>query len=335
MKINPIAQGSGTPGQSNVNSPGRTADPVKMERARQIARGDKVEQVPEQAITDNRPPDSRRIKMRTQRSVYRDGEPGTVVEADPEPAKTPEQTLSSTAESNEQATIEETKPLSPQFAALAKQKRALQVKERELQEREAKLATSGATEGPDKLIERLKSQPLSVLQEHGVTYEQLTDAILNGEKSNPETHALKQELQELKKSLDQKFQTNEERQEEAALTEMLYEAEDLAKEGEDFALIREQDAYDKVLRLIHSHYKQTQRVLDVRTAMERVETELMTSAEKLARIGKVQSKIAPPQQLQPQQPQRQMRTLTARDSSSAPMSARQRAIAAFQGTLKR
>ncbi len=332
MKINPIAAGSGQPGQSNVNSPGRTADPIKLERARQIARGEKVEQQQEEAPIDNRPLDSRRIKMRTQRSVYRDGEePLAPVEV----AQEPEKPLSSTAESNEQATVEATQPLSPQFAALAKQKRALQVKERELQEREAKLAGSGATEGPDKLIERLKSQPLSVLQEHGVTYEQLTDAILNGKQVDPETQALKQELQELKKSLDQKFQTNEERQEEAALTEMLYEAEDLAKEGEDFALIREQDAYDRVLRLIHSHYKQTQRVLDVRTAMERVETELLTSAEKLARLGKVQSKIAPPAPppLQPQQ--RQMRTLTARDSSSAPMTARQRAIAAFSGTLKR
>jgi len=307
-----------------------------MEKARQIARGEKVEQPPEQAITDNRPMDSRRIKMRTQRSVYRDGEPeGTVVDATPPATQEPAETLSSTTESSEQGTTEATQPLSPQFAALAKQKRALQVKERELQDREAKLTASGNQEGSDKLIERLKSQPLSVLQEHGVTYEQLTDAILNGNEVNPETQALKQELQELKKSLDQKFQTNEERQEEAALTEMLYEAEDLAKEGEDFALIREQDAYDKVLRLIHSHYKQTSRVLDVRTAMERVETELLTSAEKLARLGKVQSKIAPPQELQPQQPQRQMRTLTARDSSSAPMSARQRAIAAFQGTLKR
>lgn len=334
MKINPIAAGSGQPGQSNANNPGRTADPVKLERARQIARGEKVEQVPEQTQVDNRPMDSRRIKMRTQRSVYRDGEPeGTLVEA--EAPKAPAETLSSTGESNEQATVEATQPLSPQFAALAKQKRALQVKESELKEREAKLAASGATEGPDKLIERLKSQPLSVLQEHGVTYEQLTNAILNGEQGNPEIQALKEELKALKGEVKETFQTREQQQEEAALTEMLFEAEDLAKEGEDFALIREQDAYEKVLRLIEGTYRKTGRVMDVRTAMERVESELLTNAEKLARLGKVQSKIAPPAPppLQPQQ--RQMRTLTARDSSSAPMSARQRAIAAFQGTLKR
>ena len=68
------------------------------------------------------------------------------------------------------AVLEDTKPLSPQFAALARERRALQVKERELAAKEAALTQNP---GGSDVIARLKQQPLSVLQEAGVTYEQL------------------------------------------------------------------------------------------------------------------------------------------------------------------
>lgn len=334
MKVSPLAVG-GQPGAAIGSAEvGRTADPTKMARARAIARGEKVEDQPP-AQEPRQRVDLQKIRMHTQRSTHRDEIP-VEPEVTPEVPAAPQQELSSTPESNEQGNVEATQPLSPQFAALAKQKRALQVKERELQEREAKLAGQPNTEDRDKLIERIKSQPLSVLLENGVTYDQLTEAILNGgQQYNPEIQALKEELKALKEGVDKSFQTREQQQEESALTEMLYEAEALAKEGEDFALIREQDAYEQVLRLIHSTYKKSGRVLDVREAMEQIENKLLVDAEKLAKLQKVQGRLAPPppQQLQPQQ--RQMRTLTARDVATPAMTARQRAIAAFQGTLKR
>jgi pyruvate/2-oxoglutarate/acetoin dehydrogenase E1 component len=116
---------------------------------------------------------------------------------------------------------------------------------------------------------------------------------------------------------------------------MLYEAERLAKEGEAFELIRTKDAYDRVLRRIYNTYKKTGRVLDVSEAMESVENELLAEAEKLAAIKKVQSKIALPAQALPSQPQQKRMTLTARDTAAPAMSRRARALAAFQGTLKR
>lgn len=323
MKISPLAN-PGTPGTALGSADvGRSADPIKLERARAVARGEKVQDPIERE--ERVRPDVRRITMRTQRSTNRD-------EYAPVEEK-PIETQSSTPDAVEQGAVEATQPLSPQFAALAKQKRALQVKERELLEREK--ALTNPTGGVDsELIARLKSQPLSVLQEHGVTYDQLTEAILGGQQGNPEIQALKDELKALKGEVDKTFSTKEEQAEESALTEMLYEAEDLAREGEAYELIRDQDAYDQVLRLIHGTYKKTGRVLDVSEAMNQIEAKLLANAEKLARIKKVQGRIAPePPPLQPQQ--RQMRTLTARDSSTAPMSARQRAIAAFSGTLKR
>lgn len=347
MKVSPVSQPTGQPGQvlGSVEV-GKTASPLKLERARAIARGEKVEDLPQSGDpqADRVQRDVRKLKMRTNFSTNRE-EPVEEIVAAVAPQNTsgekhssfspesPPQDLSSTPTSNEPGAIEETKPLSPQFAALAKQKRALQLEKAEFEKQKAEIMGRGDA---SELIAKLKSNPLSVLQEHGVTYDQLTEAILNGPQEDPRIRDLEAKLAALEKGVDTKFQTREQQQEEAALTEMLFEAESLGKEGDTYELIRSQDAYDQVLRLIHSTYKQTGRVLDVTEAMERVETKLMADAERLASINKVRAKIAPPPitTLQPQQ-KTGMRTLTARDSAVPQLSARARAIAAFNGTLKK
>lgn len=333
MKVSPIAQG-GTPQHSGVDV-GRTADPIKLERARSIARGE----TPADPVTidpqaERIQANTRKIKMRTQRSVYRE-DPGTQ-ESTPEiadPAKQESATgLSTNPESTEAPAVEATQPLSPQFAALAKQKRALQLERAEFEKQKLETGQQGTAD----LVAKLKSNPLSVLQEHGISYDQLAEALLSGPAaSDPKIQALEAKIADLEKGVKTEFQTRETQQEEAALTEMLYEAESLAKEGEAYELIRERDAYDQVLRLIHSQYKKTGRVLDVTEAMNQIETKLLSDAEKLANLSKVRAKFAPsPPTLQPQQRQG-MRTLTARDTSAAPMSAKQRAMAAFNGTLRK
>lgn len=339
MKISPIAQGSGTPGQALDNvDVGRTANPMKLERARAIARGEKPPEATDSQV-ERIQSNARRIKMRVNRSPEREEVPEELVEAiapvikdNQEVTKTDvkvtdELTESSTTDTTDKGTVEVTQPLSPQFAALAKQKRALQLERAEFD----KLKNA-----PNELVERLKTQPLKVLQEHGVTYDQLTEAILNDGGVNPEIEELKKEIKALKEGVDKSFETRETQAEEAALTEMLYEAEGLAKEGETYEFIREQNAYDKVLRLIHKTYKDTGRVMDVSQAMDKVEADLFKEAERLANLSKVRAKFGQPPAapLQSQQP-KQMKTLTARDSASSQMSSRQRAIAAFNGTLKR
>lgn len=333
MKVSPLAQSSGTPGQTLTSADvGRTASPVKLERARAIARGEKVSEVaedPRERISQ----DVRKLKMRTNFSTNREA-PTELAEALEPAATAPDPTQSSTADPIEPGAVEATQPLSPQFAALAKQKRALQLERAEFDKQKAEMLAGG---NQQTLIDKLKANPLSVLQEHGVTYDQLTEAILNGNSADPEIQSLKKEIEALKKGVETQFQTREQAQEESALTEMLYEAEALAKDGDAFEMIRTEDAYDEVLRLIHSTYKQTGRVLDVSEAMNRVESKLLARAEKLASINKVRAKIALPTEptLQQQPKPQGMRTLTARDSATPAPDRRARAMAAFSGTLKR
>ena len=329
MKVSPMAASSNTPGQAlNSVDVGHTASPMRLERARAIARGEKVAAEAEPQAEQPKP-NVRSLKMKTNFSTDR-----MMPEAEAaEPVDNPIEAAESSKEDvAEPGAVEATQPLSPQFAALAKQKRALQLERAEFEKLKAQPQVN-----TEDFAAKLKADPLGVLQEHGVTYDQLTEAILSDKQQlNPEIQALKQELKALKEGVDTKFQSNEQRQEESALTEMLYEAEALAKEGEDFEMIRTEDAYDQVLRLIHTTYKETGRVLDVREAMNKIETTLFAKAEKLASINKVRNKIAQPSPVPAALPPRQgMRTLTARDNAAPLMDRRARAIAAAMGTLKR
>lgn len=231
-----------------------------------------------------------------------------------------------------QATPEATQPLSPQFAELARRRRALQVKERALADREK--ALQAQSQGRDAVdLARLKSEPLNVLMEAGVTYDQLTEAILANQGSS-EIHALKAELAALKEGVDKKFVDRETQAEQQVLAEMRKEATLLTSQSKDFELVKETRSVPDVMRLIEQTYRQTGEVLDVRDALKLVEDELFKDAQRIIGIDKVKSQLSP-QNPAPMQQQPGMRTLTNKHTASVPMSARERALAAFYGTLKR
>lgn len=327
MKVSQLATG-GTPGIDigSVNL-GRTASPDKLAVAKAIAAGESAINVTQSDTpTDPRlakaQADIRKIKMRTNASPERFNQEVIETEASPE---------STTPDATEQVPgLEETKPLTPQFAALAKQRRALQVKERELADREKAMGTSSAD-----LVARLKSQPLSVLQEHGVTYDQLTEAILsNQSNSNPELEALKAEVKALKEGVDKTFTDRDAQAEQQVLAEMQREAELIVKQGDDFEMVRETQSLPDVMDLILRTYKETGEILDVPEALRLCEEDLLTESLKIARFKKVQSRLAPPAPPLPPQ-SKTMRTLTNRDTASPVMDRRSRAIAAALGTLKK
>ena len=227
----------------------------------------------------------------------------------------------------------ETKPLSPQLAALAKQKRLLQVKERELAEREKALSSTPAKNADWINPADLKSKPLSVLLSHGVTYEQLTEAILSDQhNTNPDIQAMRDEIKSLKEEMTNTFTTRDTQAEQQVLAEMKREAEVLAQTGDDFELVRETGSIPDVMRLIEQTYRSTGEVLDVREALALVEKELVEESLKIARIKKVQSQLQPP--VVTQGKPNQMRTLTNKDGASPPIDRKARALAAFIGNKR-
>lgn len=234
-----------------------------------------------------------------------------------------------------QAATEETQPLSPQFAALQKQRRALQVKERALAEREK--ALSGQSGQTDQVaIARLKSEPLRVLLENGVTYEDLTQAILSNP-GNSELYDLRRELNSYKEEVQKQFQDRETAAEQQALMEMANEARSLVQNSKDFELIRSMGHLPDVTRLIERVYRQSngKNLLSVHQACEMIENELFEDVQRVAGLEKVRNRFSQPIQQPPMQRHSGIRTLTNRDTATVPLTAKQRAIAAFQGTLRR
>lgn len=312
MKISPLAQGTGVSATSSAVE--GTITPSKIERAKAIASGHPLEAaIPEPPIvqTENPIPDT--------------NEPAVVAE--------------------------ETKPLSPQFAALAKAKRALQVKERELAQREAQLKNQSPA-GNEDLISKLKANPLSVMLENGVTYDQLTEAIMaqqNG--ATPEIIALKAELAALKEHVGNQFTQRDQFAEQQVLADLTREAKALTAQGDTFEAVRAAEAESQVVKLVHRVYKngwpeqgyKPGEVMDLEKAAEFVENQLIDEAVPFAKLSKVQSRLTPKEAAQvevqlpstPKPNTKVMRTLTNRDTASPIIDRRSRAIAAMQGTLKK
>lgn len=344
MKISPIASGGATHGAADL---GRTASPEKLARAKAIASGEQpvVAETTGDPQIDKLKQNIKKIKMRTQVSTNREEPLVEPVTELPQENVVADAAQVPTADPVEEAVVEEaTQPLSPQFAALAKTKRALQVKERELAQREADLKTK--TQGPnlDEYVSKadLKANPLKIF-ETGITYDQLTEAILNNPNAgSSEIAALKAELQELRKGLDDKFNERDQVSEKQVLSQMKRETDLLTAEGDDYEAIRYARAQQDVVDLIHRTWKETGEVLDVRDAAKLVEDQLIEEAMPFARIKKLQSRLTPAEVEDVQQAPipkpgtKVMRTLTNRDSARPVASDRRaRAMAAFTGQLKR
>lgn len=229
-------------------------------------------------------------------------------------------------------TAEATQPISPQFAALAKGRRALQQERRAFEDerREWQTKSQGSDQVP---LSRLKSDPLTVLLENGVTYDQLAQAVQSNS-FNPEVHALKNEINALKEGIDKRFTDKQEQEITNYLSQKRNEATHIVSQDQNFELIRATDNVDKAIEYMDVIYRKNGAILDVRQALEKVEGWLYKQQQKLASVEKIKGlyepKAAP---IQPQQP-RQMTTLTNKHTASVPLSAKQRAIAAFYGAKK-
>lgn len=342
MKITPLAQGTGVPAASG-SAIGRSASPERIAAAKAIFSGEQPTEASGDAQVDRIQNNRNSIKMKTQRSTNRHENPvEEVVEALTE---VPKPLTDEPAQETE-----ETRPLSPQFAALMKQKRALQVKEREIATREEALRTqSQSPAGNDDYISKaeLIANPLKIF-DAGITYDQLTEAILNGPSSTLDPVKLREDLKrELKEELLGEFTSRDQQTETQVLGEIKKEALALTAEGDDFEAIRGERAHDQVVKLVHKVYKEgwddkgfpAGHILDTREAAQIVEDFLQDEAFQKAQYKKVQSRLSPQQvaaQIPAQKPGTKiMRTLTNRDTASPILDKRARAIAAMQGTLKR
>lgn len=354
MNIKPVAAGAAR--SVNPNE-GRSASLDRVAAAKAVALG----QTP--APGDRGPaPDPqveraeqsiKRIKMRTQRSVHRHGSPELVQEATQtppgagvsaaEPTNSAQSDIVASTEPTEPPS-DDNKPLSPQFAALAKGKRALELAQKEFTAQKAAYEAEKATQSTDFVSKAdIKSNALKVLLDNGVTYDQLTEQILASNQETADLSALKAELKALKEGFESQNKSVSDKE---AATEAQVKADirrnvdRLIAQGDDYEMVREAGYAPKVVDLIDRVWKKEGVLLDEAEAASTIEKELLEESLKFARLSKVQKQLNPvPTPKAPVQTDRPgtkiMRTLTNRDgASSVSMSRKERAIAAMEGRLK-
>lgn len=284
--------------------------------------------VPTAPVGDGQPPPAnvRSLRMNVQRTTSNEGHVAESLSIPP---------------TSEDVAPEATQPLSPQVAALAKQRRALQVKERELADRE-KALQGKPTQGLVFEEARLKSDPLGVAKEalqtllsQGLTYDHLAEAV-SSDQGDSKYHALEAKIKDLETGVDRKLSEREKQQEQQVLAEVRREALDLVAQDAEgrWEAVKAANLVKKVPDLVEARYRHDGTLLTTEQALDMLEEDQVNQAMRYVKLNKIQSQFQPRTSAsQPQQ--RQMRTLTNRDTATAVMTPKQRALAAFHGNLKR
>ena len=251
--------------------------------------------------------------------------------------------------------------LDSQYAILARKEKQLRIKaqqerqaladrEAALAAKEAELATRDKSYQSDYISKsRLKSEALQVLTEEGISYDELTQQILNSGKSDPATVAMLRkleaatnELREQQEAFKKDQAASQQNQYQEALQQLEVDTKRLVKSDPNFEMISlTPGAVKEVVKLIEKTYSEDKILLTVEEASELVENELVKRSMKIARakkLQKLQSAAQPKAPAQTQTPAKQaapaVKTLTNQASSTRQLSARERAIAVFKGELK-
>lgn len=233
--------------------------------------------------------------------------------------------------------------------ALKAREAALVAKEAELKAKEAEYTTNYIPKS------RFKQDPLSILNEEGISYDEIASEILNPTKQDPRVMAelarLKAQLDEQKQVQEQAKQSQAEQQKLAynqALNDIHREAVQLVRTEPEYETIRASGEVREVTKLIERTFKEDGYLMSVEEAAKEVENELferiMDVNNKVTKIkeklksaqASVQTPAASNQEAnKPKQQQSpQMKTLTNAVNASKKLSAKERAILAFKGELK-
>lgn len=237
----------------------------------------------------------------------------------------------------------EVKALDPHHEALAKKESAIRARERDLQAKEAALEAKIKSEIEEALKQyraKLKSSPLDVLNEEGLTYDQLVEqAVQQADPNYQTTRSMQQKLETIEanqKRFEEESKKSADSQREAAVRQITYDVQELIEADPSFETIKATGSIQDVVDLITKQFDETGKLLSIDQAAKLVEDELFEEAIKIASLTKVKDKLKP--QLSPelvnnakQQPIQQVTTLTNQMTSKRPMTARERAIARFKG----
>jgi hypothetical protein len=235
-----------------------------------------------------------------------------------------------------------------------KQQDAFKAKEAELAKRQAELdAKQKELEEGYVPKSRIKQEALTVLSENEVTYDQLTQQALEAQNVNPQVKAYLTKLESIVTKQQEKLEQLSQQQEnsqvestQAALKQIAKDANTLvnkdASGSYEFIKHYGKPAIQEVVKLIETEFNETGEQLDIDEACRLVEAEYEERFNKMTSLKKVQTPLKAPTEQPtetaktqaPNQQSQQMKTLTNAVGSTRQLSAKERAILAFEGKLK-
>ncbi len=263
-------------------------------------------------------------------------------------------TIEGTAKVTEVATENKADELTPKFAALARKEKQLRAQQQAVKAKEAELERTlqaKQSEYEQSWKSRLASSPLEVLNESGLSYDQLTQLMLN--QPGPESQkiaSLEREIAALKagqENIVKQGQDANTQQREQAKIQIGREISNMIKGNESFEAmgVYGEEAVQAAVEFIEKNFDVTGDIMDYEKACQAVEDYYIEEGMKVAALKKIQSKLTPPPVEAPEakklqnNKQPQITTLSNRMSlvETKPMNSRERrerAMRAFRGEIK-
>lgn len=209
------------------------------------------------------------------------------------------------------------------FAALSRKEKDIRAREQEIERKieefEARMAQLNKPQIEEKEEEqkepelpleyRLKKDPLATLESLGVSYEDLTQLVLNDGQmpTDMQMRLMREELErdyktkfeELENKLTEKERAEEEAKYQETINNFKSEINEFINGNEQYELIQANDAYDLVYDVIEQYYEENGRILETQEAADQVEQyleeEIKTVFEKSKKLGSWRSESAAPQ----------------------------------------
>lgn len=243
-------------------------------------------------------------------------------------------------EVKETSTEAASQPLSPQFVALAKKEQAIRKARQELKAQQEAFERERANYVAK---ETLQSDPLTLLNELGLTYDKLTELQLSQQNPDPNQQTLEQleklkaQFEERLSSFDQKLADRDKQAYDTAVNQIRKDVELLVESDPTFETIKASGEIGAVVELIERVFHKEGQILSVEDAAKLVEDALVERESErlnhLLKVSKLKSRLESLEKTQAEQKEVQQSpqpTLSNTQSVNRPLTARERAIMRVQ-----
>lgn len=225
-------------------------------------------------------------------------EPKEPPPSEPAQQELPKAAYAPTAE--EKANVEAADPekddFAAKFAALSRREKQLWQKEQELKNKYAGL------EEQKGVLDKLKENPLEVLEKYGWDYQKLTDFVLNDQAptENMQLEALQKKIE----MLEQERQRERDQQEEQRLQQVVQEYKnDIRANTKDNDLFQAfgDEAVDLVYDVIYQHYVDSDgEIMPIEKAVKKVEDYIVGRVEPFVKLDRFRKAFGASEQPKPQ-----------------------------------